>query len=264
MSTDLWHGALIDASIWHARSGDLARTFRYHATYTALPVAALEAGQLPLRPDARGLWKIRRSDYGARDSSSLDGFIRAQLAPVGLADAQVTLLTLPRSTGHSFNPVSFWLARDAAGLRAVLAEVSNTFGEQHLYLCRHADGRVITPSDRLSGDKLFHVSPFLPREGSYIFRFDTGPGRFGAWVDWIAPDGGVMLKTAMTGRARALTAGSLRRAAWRHALQSQKVTGLIYVQAAKLAARGMRYRGKPPQLDQRQSPAETDQREHDV
>lgn len=260
MSVDLWDGALIDAAIWHARAGDVARQFRYGALYAALPVDALEAGALPLRPDQPGLWRLRRRDYGARDGSPLSDFIAAQLAPVGLAHCRTTLVTMPRGLLHGFNPVSFWLARDEAGLRAVLAEVSNTFGESHLYLCRHADNRVIHRSDRLTGDKLFHVSPFLPRAGRYVFRFDAGPGRFGAWVDWFAEEGGLQLQTSMAGPARALSGSSLRRAALRHPLQPLRVTGLIHWQAAKLASRGVRYRNKPPQLSLRQSGAMT---EHD-
>ncbi|MBU3029686.1 DUF1365 domain-containing protein [Paracoccus marinaquae] len=252
---DLWDGALIDAAIWHARTGDVARQFRYRALYAALPVDALEAAHLPLRPDRPGLWRLRRQDYGARDGSSLTDFIRSQLAPVGLSHCQITLVTMPCGLLHGFNPVSFWLARDDAGLRAVLAEVSNTFGESHLYLCRHPDKRVIAPGDRLSGEKLFHVSPFLPREGYYVFRFDPGPGRFGAWVDWFGKDGDLRLQTSMIGKARALTASALRRAALRHAFQPLRVTGLIHWQAVKLLLRGVRYRKKPPQLEIRRSEA---------
>lgn len=255
---DLWDGALIDAAIWHARSGDIARQFRYRSLYAALPVDALEAGRLPLRPDRPGLWRLRRRDHGARDGSPLTDFIRSQLEPAGLAHCRTTLVTMPCGLLHGFNPVSFWLARDNVGLRAVLAEVSNTFGESHLYLCHHGDNRVIAPGDRMSGEKLFHVSPFLPREGRYAFRFDAGAGRFGAWVDWFGKDGSLRLQTSMTGKARALTVVSLRRAALRHAFQPLRVTGLIHWQAAKLVSRGVRYRTKPPQLETRRSEATTE------
>lgn len=246
-AADLWQGALIDARIWHGREGDVARQFRYRSTYAALPIGPLEAGQLPIGLDRGGLWRLRSRDYGTRDGRPLSDFIAAQLAPAGLDMAEVTLVTLPRSLGYGFNPVSFWLARQGGALRAVLAEVSNTFGERHLYLCRHDDGRAIAPDDRLSGEKLFHVSPFLPRAGRYVFRFDSGPGRFGAWIDWIGDGGAVRLRTAMTGPARPLTAASLRRASLRAPLQAQKVIGLIHWQALKLFARGVQYRAKPPQ-----------------
>lgn len=255
---DLWDGALIEARIWHGRRGDASRDFRYRATYLALPLDQLEQGNGPVPVDRAGLWAVRRPDYGRGDGRSPRAFISGLLDDAGLAAADdVTLITLPRSSGYGFNPVSFWLCRDAAGaLRAVLAEVSNTFGERHHYLCHHPDGRPIDRSDRLTGEKLFHVSPFLPRSGRYVFRFDTGPGRFGAWVDWIAADGAVRLGTSMAGRARALTGAAVRAAALRHPLQSQKVMGLIHLQAARLYGRGVRYLRKPPQLPRRLSRAD--------
>lgn len=253
--TDLWDGALIDCRIWHARSGDVQREFRYRATYVALPVDAFDAGQLPLRPDARGIWSLRLRDHGARDGTPLGAFIRGELEPVGLGHCDVTLVTMTRSPGYGFNPVSFWLARDAEGLRAVLAEVSNTFGERHFYLCRHPDNSPIARSDRIAGEKIFHVSPFLPREGAYVFRFDPGPDRFGAWVDWIGEGGEVRLRTSMAGPARAMSAAALRRAQLRHPFQAQKVIALIHWQAAKLVLRGVRYISKPKQLTRRNSEA---------
>ena len=264
MSVDLWNGALIDTAIWHGRSGDVARQFRYRATYLALPLTALEAGDLPLRPDRVGIWRLRRRDYGWRDGRPMGDFIAEQLRPHGLDHCDVALVTLPRSIGYGFNPISLWLARDDKGLRAVLAEVSNTFGESHSYLCRHPDNRPIQPSDRLTGEKLFHVSPFLPREGRYVFRFDAGPGRFGAWVDWIGADGTIKLGTSMTGPARALTRASLRTAALRQPFQATRVIALIHWQAAKLFSRGIRYRAKPPQLARRQSPASITESKTDV
>ncbi len=251
--TAIWDGALMEARVWHGRSGDLARQFRYRVTYLALPLADFEADQLPVRPDRCGVWSVRRRDYGARDGTSMSAFIRDLLSDHGVKAAEVALITLPRTLGYGFNPISLWLARDDQGLRAVLAEVSNTFGERHLYLCRHADNRVITESDRLAGDKLFHVSPFLPREGRYVFRFDVRPGRFGLWVDWIGTDGVVRLGTSLTGSLRPLSRTRLQRASLRAPMQAQRVMALIHWQALKLFRKGIRYRTKPVQKNRTRS-----------
>ena len=245
--TDLWQGALIEGAIWHARTGDTENAFRYGATYVALPLAAFEAGQLALQPDRFGIWTLRRADHGLQDGSSLSDFIAGHLEPLGLGHCDVTLVTLPRSLGYSFNPVSFWLARDEGGLRAVLAEVSNTFGERHLYMVRHPDNRPIERQDRIIGEKIFHVSPFLPREGHYEFRFDAGPGRFGAWIDWVGTDGR-RLGTSLTGSARPMDAKSLRSAVWHRPAQVQRVMTLILWQALRLLLRGTSIYSKPPQL----------------
>ena len=71
-----------------------------------------------------------------------------------------------RLLGHVFNPVSFWLCLDAQDtLRVVIAEVSNTFGQRHSYLCYKDDLSPITANDRLCAQKIFHVSPFQPDRG---------------------------------------------------------------------------------------------------
>jgi len=253
------NAALIKTRIWHGRRGDVARDFRYGATYLAVPVTGFDAGDLPIAVDRASPWQLRRRDFGARDGSSLQAFIMGLLEPAGLSDARnVTLVTTPRTSGYGFNPVSFWLCRDDGGdLRAVLAEVSNTFGERHLYLCHRPDLGAITNSDRLTGDKLFHVSPFLPRSGRYVFRFDAGPDRFGAWVDWIGADGAVKLGTSMVGPMRAMTPRAVRAAALRHPFQAQRIMALIHWQAAQLFGRGVRYLKKPVQKAVKASDAAT-------
>ena len=68
---------------------------------------------------------------------------------------------------------------ETARSRAVIAEVSNTFGDRHSYLCAHGDHRPLTREDTLSAQKIFHVSPFQPIEGGYTFRFDIRADRIG-------------------------------------------------------------------------------------
>jgi uncharacterized protein len=251
----LWSGALLDAKIWHARSDPKgARAFTYHATYAAVIPDQIDAQIGPIAVDRPALWQIRRRDYGA-EGESLRRFADRV---IGRRDLDLAIVTLPRNPLHGFNPVSFWMARAPQGaLIAVIAEVSNTFGERHLYLVRHPDLRPITPSCRIAGEKLFHVSPFLPRDGGYTFRFDASDGRFGAWVDW--SNGTTSLQTSLTGRTRPLTRASARRAALKAPFQSLRIVALIHWQALKLFARGYRFYPKPapltPTLTTAESPA---------
>ena len=63
----------------------------------------------------------------------------ALLAAEGIAaDGEIVLYAFPRMLGYVFNPVSFWVCHDRdGGVRAVLCEVRNTFGERHNYLLAH-------------------------------------------------------------------------------------------------------------------------------
>ena len=87
----------------------------------------------------------------------------------------IRLLTHCRYFGYVFNPVCFWFCHDREGrVRAILAEVSNTFGERHDYVLPAAardDGLVVQGCD-----KTFYVSPFLPMDLRYAFTI-APPGR---------------------------------------------------------------------------------------
>jgi hypothetical protein len=95
----------------------------------SMPVALVR--RRPRRP-----LSLRTRDYGPRDGSDLELWMRTLLAEQGIAaDGEIWLQTFPRVLGYAFNP-SAWHCHDAHGrLRAVLAEV-NTFGETHRYLLR--------------------------------------------------------------------------------------------------------------------------------
>jgi uncharacterized protein len=156
----------------------------------------------------------------------------------------------PRVLGHVFNPVSFWLCEGADGsLRAVIAEVTNTFGDRHSYLCAHDDLRPITREDTLGARKLFHVSPFQQIAGGYEFRFDIRPDRVGIWIDYRAGNGGLI--ATLTGPRKPLTNAAILRACLRRPFGSRRVLGLIHWQALKLWWKGARYNPRPtPPVDE--------------
>ena len=111
-------------------------------------------------------------DHG--DGRPLLAWIDALLADHGVTDAdgEIWLHAFPRVFGYVFNPVSFWFAHRGDGtLRAIVAEVNNTFGERHCYLLSHDDGRPLAWGEELHARKVFHVSPFCAIEGHYRFRF---------------------------------------------------------------------------------------------
>ena len=183
----------------------------------------------------------------ARMTDRLDAsVVREVLAAHGLdrADGRTLLLAQPRMLGHVFNPVSFWLCHGRDGtLRAVIAEVSNTFGDRHSYLVHRADMAPIGPRDRLQARKIFHVSPFLPIAGGYSFRFDIRADRIGVWIDWRGAE--ERLYATLTGRRRPLTNRAILRSALRRPLGPRRVLGLIHWQALKLWWKGGRWHGRP-------------------
>ncbi|MDX2073445.1 MAG: DUF1365 domain-containing protein [Alphaproteobacteria bacterium] len=233
------------AKVMHKRLFPKINQFTYGVYYLALP---LPAPKLPSR-----LLSFHEKDHGARDGSSSQAWARNILVDYGIGDnvQYITLVTMPRVLGYVFNPVSFFLCLDdERKLRAVICEVHNTFSEQHSYLCARADHAPISPDEWLSADKLFHVSPFLPREGNYKFRFALAGEQLGIWIDYYDKENNKQLITTLTGKLTRLNATSLRHAFWSHPLVTFKVITLIHWQAVKLMSKGIRYIVKPSQRDE--------------
>jgi len=242
--------SVIAATIVHRRLRPKVNGFRYRAAYLCLDLGALDrlAGRW-LKLDRGGLVAFHQADHGAHDGSDLGGWLRQTLDAHGLAgicDGAVTLMTMPRLLGYVFNPVSFWFCRDRAGaLRAVLCEVNNTFGERHCYLVHHDDRRPIEADCWLEGRKAFHVSPFLPIEGGYRFRFRLDAERAHVDVNFYDP-AGLMLATSVGGRRIALDDRAVLRHFLANPIMTLAVVVKIHWQALHLWRKRARFYGKPP------------------
>ncbi|SDX30584.1 DUF1365 domain-containing protein [Roseicitreum antarcticum] len=238
----------IAGQTFHGRRGGIGNRFTYGVDYLLFdPEAALSTPALLSRNRAN-IVSLHDSDHGGdRGAGRGAPWVREVLAAHGLThatDGQLLLLAQPRVLGHVFNPVSFWLCHDTGGaLRAVIAEVNNTFGDRHSYLCHHDDLRPIGPQDRLGAAKVFHVSPFQPVAGDYTFRFDITADRVGIWIEYGQDAGGLI--ATLTGKRVALTNGGLLFALLRRPFGSRRVLGLIHWQALKLWWRGAKYHPRP-------------------
>ncbi|MEI4473483.1 DUF1365 domain-containing protein [Frigidibacter sp. MR17.24] len=231
----------------HVRRGAVAHAFRHGFDYVHIP--DMEAPVAAPWPFSRrgGVLGLRDRDHGGAPGQGRGAaWLREVLAAEGIAvpGLRIGLIAQPRVLGHVFNPVAFWLARDGAGrLRAVVAEVSNTFGDRHSYLCVRPDLAPITRDDRIGARKVFHVSPFQDIAGGYTFRFDLEGGRVGIFIDYRAGADG--LYASFAGTRRALTRAGIAAAMLRRPLGARRVWGLIHWQALRLWLKGVRYRPRP-------------------
>lgn len=235
----------VAGTTFHGRKGSVENRFRYTVDYVLLTPDTAKGPLLFSRRWAN-LAGLYDSDHGgAPGQGKGTPWVRRVLAEHGLPDAaRIDLLAQPRLLGHVFNPVSFWLCHDAAGaLRAVIAEVSNTFGDRHSYLVHRADLGPITAEDHLTAQKIFHVSPFQPVEGGYRFRFDIRADRIGIWIDFSAGENGVI--ATLTGPRKPLTNRAILWACLRRPFGSRRVLTLIFWQALKLRLKGVAYRPRP-------------------
>lgn len=255
--------ALCIGEVMHARSRPTRNVFHYPIFYLRLPLSRLSTLQVPgLSINRRGLCQILNRDHGRRDGSDLLSWARQLLSAHGLTavcNGEIVLQTMPRVFGYIFNPVSFFFCYDhETKLRAVICEVSNTFGERHNYIVAHADQRPIESHDRMLTRKAFHVSPFFPLHGAYEFRFGGTPDAPVAIINYNAApsddapsddarsgDGRYGLRTWLRGDAAPLTGQGLRRALWRFPLLTFGVITRIHWQALRLWLRKVTFFTKP-------------------
>lgn len=240
--------ALVFANVMHARQRPKKHVFNYGVFYLYFVLDEISRLSTSLFSVNRlNLFSFYEKDYGPRDGTSLSAWIHKILTEYNVTEANgaVRLLTLPRLFGYAFNPVSFWLCFDQKNkLRAVLSEVSNTFGEHHSYLCFHDDHRPIEPRDWLEAKKVFHVSPFLHVIGHYRFRFRCDEKNVNININYY-DNNGLMLATSVNGQAESLTTNQLLKGFLRYPLVTFKVIFLIHMQAIRLLLKGAGYKPKP-------------------
>jgi len=193
-----------------------------------------------------GVMSLQDSDHGGPPKAGVGAaWVRDVLAAHAITlTGKIELLAQPRVLGHVFNPVSFWLCHDEEDqLRAVIAEVTNTFGDRHSYLCAHEDLRVITKANTLQSTKVMHVSPFQPIEGGYTFRFDIDADNILIHIDYSRGNGGLI--ATLKGPRSSLSNTSILKACLRRPFGSRRVLALIHWQALKLWFKGATFRSQP-------------------
>ena len=242
MKTSIDH---IAGHTFHGRKGAVENAFRYSIDYVLCDAEAPVVTPLLFGRNKAGLSSLQDVDHGGAPKQGRGAaWVRDVMSEHGVEGVDmIELLAQPRVLGHVFNPVSFWLCRRAGALTAVLAEVSNTYGDRHCYLCYHADLRPIAADDHLHATKIFYVSPFQPVEGSYTFRFDIRADRIGIWIDYTAGNGGLI--ATLTGKRKPLTNAGILHALWRRPFGARRVLALIHWQAVKLWWKGATFRARP-------------------
>jgi DUF1365 family protein len=233
----------VAAQTLHARHGAVRHAFGYRIDYVLIDP---EAATLPrIARNRWGVASIRDRDHGGRPGAGQgSAWARRVLAERGLAGGyDLRLLTQPRWFGHVFNPVSFWFALRGEALVAVIAEVNNTYGDRHNYLCARPGFAPIRPSDTLTAAKVMHVSPFRDVAGRYAFNFDLD--RDAIAIRIAHRDGGEALVATLAGRRRPLTAARILLSALRFPLAGGRAILLIHWQALRLARKGVPFRPRP-------------------
>ena len=233
----------IAASTCHSRRNGPGHAFRYDVDYVLIDPKDRTGPALFSRNRANLAAVHDRNHGGAPGRGRGLAWAQEVFAARGLGDVHVLLLTQPRILGYVFNPVSFWLAHRDGALVAVIAEVNNTYGDRHSYFCATPDRTPIGPQDRITVEKLMHVSPFQDMTGVYTFQFNIRPDRIAIRIDYRNGDAGLV--ATLTGQRRPLTNGAILAALCRRPAGALRTVVLIYWQALRLKLKGAGFRARP-------------------
>ncbi|MEO5561117.1 MAG: DUF1365 domain-containing protein [Dokdonella sp.] len=248
--------AIYEGWVRHRRYAPHAHAFSYRMYMLYIDLAELD--QLF---DPRWLWsqrrrnvaEFRRSDYFGESAQSIDEAVRDRVArdtgqrPRG----PIRMLTHLRYFGLAFNPVSFYYcyAQDGITLETILAEITNTpWKERHAYVLAVDMASRKGRSLRWDFSKAFHVSPFVPMQRDYAWRFSVPGENLCVHMD--------VVDHTIEGRPRELDAtlvlkrhefsgANLARVLFRYPFMTAKVIAAIHWQALRIYLRGNPFHDHP-------------------
>lgn len=229
--------AIYECSVMHQRLQPRRHGFSYRVFYLWLELDDLPQLDTRLRLFSRNrfnLFSFYDRDHLGGDRLEVKDALLQVLAKEAVdvsRIASVKLLAFPRVFGYGFNPVAFFYCFDAVGAPVcAVAQVTNTFGEQKLYVLRDtaAGGgfRLVTP-------KLFYVSPFFELDLKFDFHLRLPGEKLHISVD-DEKAGEKILVTALHGTRRPLTDGALLACAAKYPLLTLRVIFLIHWHALLL------------------------------
>ncbi|MGH8032317.1 MAG: DUF1365 domain-containing protein [Luteimonas sp.] len=240
MSTAL-ASVLYEGRVRHRRHVPCAHAFSYRMFQPCL-----DLGELDHAFADRWLWSVergnvasfRRRDFHGDADTPLDTSVRdAVEARLGRRpDGPIRLLAHLRYFGHAFNPVAIYYGyrTDGVTLDWIFAEITNTpWNERHGYLLPVADAQRVHGMLQWEFDKVFHVSPFIPMQREYRWRFNAPGAHLRVHMD-VLDRGTREFDATLTLERRPLDGRNLARALLQYPAMSTTVVAAIYWQALRL------------------------------
>ncbi len=238
------HSALYVGRLRHRRFDPIPHSFDY-----GICMAWLDLSELNDVFRDRWLWStkrpalawFRRADYLGDPRIPLEEAVRERVQrdtgkrPAG----PIRMLTHLRTFGHCFNPVTFYYCYNSAGdrIETIVAEITNTpWNERHAYVLSAPEGAEQNEKLRFQFGKSFHVSPFMPMNIGYDWRFTSPGARLAVHMKNQRANATVFDATLSLQRQE-ITTASLANALARFPFATLQVLVRIYWQALRLRAK---------------------------
>ena len=235
------HSALYTGRLDHHRFAPREHRFSYRLFMMYVDLAELDEifrGRWLWSARRPALAWLRRADYIGDATQSIDSAVRDRVAghtgvrPTG----PIRMLAHLRYFGIGFNPVTFYYCFDAADthVECIVAEITNTpWNERHAYVLTNPEQDAGSRTLRYRFAKEFHVSPFMPMDMNYDWRFGT-PGKTLAVNMQNCLNGQRVFDATLALQRQEIGAGALTRALIAFPCMTATVLAGIYTQALKL------------------------------
>ena len=239
--------ALYVGEVRHARYRPRTHRFTYRVFSAFLNVDDIDAKHLNLKLlsiDRFNLFSIRRRDHGPKDGSPLRPFIDGLLAEAGLqAPESIHILCYPRMFGFAFNPLTVYYCRNGSAVTAMVYEVRNTFGDDHIYVVP-VGARGNETSLSHAREKQMHVSPFIDMHATYHFSAPLPDDNL-RLVIRETQNNAPLLIASFAGHRRPLTSRQLLRAFFAYPMMTLKVVAAIHFEAGRLFLKNVPFISQP-------------------
>jgi DUF1365 family protein len=202
--------------------------------------------------DKPNLAYSKTQDYFCDSKGSIKNAVKAEVYKRYQVELKgpIRMLTHLRYFGYCFNPVTFYYCYDesAENLDFVLSQVNNTpWNERHIYAMDNRDKRLQGENSRFlehAFSKEFHVSPFLPPEMDYYWKFSTADKQISILMQ-NAIKGEKVFQANLQLEAKPINSKNLAYALTHYPMMTTKVTLGIYWNALKLWFKGATFYPNP-------------------